>query len=669
VPLTLLPPTARLIRDALQEHAGLHGSRPAVIDAHAALTFGQLWEQARTRATALGPRPGVIVAVPAASTAAFLVEVAATWLRGAVPMPVDSKAPQPLIHAMMRQVSLDTHTCQPWKVVLSVAGGTYRPLITGGESPTQARKANAIGLGTRPGGVTGAAGSRVALFASPMHLNGPFEFATRHLLLGGTVALLDRFDPGRWTDVCAALEPGWVFLAPIQIARLLGALPPHRLRTSLACVDTLLHSAAPCPAAVRRRLLELVDPHIVAEFYGAAEYDGTFARADEPTDGDPIPGAQLRVVDPAGQPVPPGTAGVIEGRSAAGLRVHYAGEHCDRASHWRTVGDHGVLDASGRLTVTDVDTAGRAIVGGVNVALSRVHAVLNAHPAVTSCQVIPVTDTDYGHVVAARITARTALPAEAVDAYCATHLRPAERPRRLHITVEQPSREEQAMRSACDLCAAIDPAAAGGPLAQHLRPGQQHIVARTPFAAAVPTIGAFVPGYLLIVPVTHSTSIGRLPRDQRLAVHALTEQVADRLAAVYDSPVLGFEYGLNAVGVRRIEHGHQHLLPSAAAVDLRRYLRWRLPLIEVDSMEHLPTGADRSYISVYEPGRPLSVYPVANDAQPRIRLREVIAQFDPRVPSDGWDWQQHPCTELMRATIDALTVGNLGRPLTGSVRP
>lgn len=225
------------------------------------------------------------------------------------------------------------------------------------------------------------------------------------------------------------------------------------------------------------------------------------------------------------------------------------------------------------------------------------------------------------------------------------------------------------MRSTCDLCAAIDPTAGGGPLAKHLRPDRPHIVASTAHAVAVPTIGAFVPGYLLIVPVTHTTSIGRLPHGQRLALHTLTAQLADRLAAIYDSPVLGFEYGLNAAGARRIEHGHQHLLPSPAAAGLRRYLRSLLPLIEVDSMQELPTGVDRSYISVYEPGRPLSVYPVANDAQPRIRLREVVARLDPRVPADGWDWQQHPCTDLMRATIDTLAVGHLDRSLTGSVRP
>lgn len=120
-----------------------------------------------------------------------------------------------------------------------------------------------------------------------------------------------------------------------------------------------------------------------------------------------------------------------------------AGAPCTAADAWRTVGDHGTLDSTGRLTVTSVDTTGRAIVGGVNVALGRVHAVIAAHPDVRSCQVIPIPDDTHGQVISARLTTFRPLTAEALHAYCATHLRPAERPRHLHINApDQPTAEE-----------------------------------------------------------------------------------------------------------------------------------------------------------------------------------------------------------------------------------
>ena len=74
-------------------------------------------------------------------------------------------------------------------------------------------------------------------------------------------------------------------------------------------------------------------------------------------------------------------------------------------------------------------------------------------------------------------------------------------------------------------------------------------------------------------------------------------------------------------------------------------------------MRQLPSAVDRSYISVWEPGKPVSVFPVANTAAPRIRLREVIAQLDPRVLGRHWDWQVDPCADLMQATVDALMPG------------
>ncbi|WP_328372620.1 class I adenylate-forming enzyme family protein [Micromonospora zamorensis] len=438
------PTTALQIRDALEDHARERGDRLAVIDATTALTYGQLWQQARARSALLGPRPGTVCAVSATSTCAFFADVAAIWLAGGVPMPLDPKTPPPLRTAMTRRASTGTHTCHPWKAVLSVVGGTYRPLVTGGEPPTVARKAHAVGLGRLPKAGSTGGGRSVAMFASPMYLNGPFEFAARHLLLGGTVAILNRFEPRAWVQLAAAMEPSWVFLAPIQIRRLLDGTDPHDLRTALASVHTLMHSAAPCPPEVRARLLKVVDAHVVAEFYGAAEYDGTFVRADENHPGaPPIPGALLRVVDATGSPAPVGQIGVIEGASTAGMVCHYAGAPCTAADAWRTVGDHGTLDSTGRLTVTSVDTTGRAIVGGVNVALGRVHAVIAAHPDVRSCQVIPIPDDTHGQVISARLTTFRPLTAEALHAYCATHLRPAERPRHLHINApDQPTAEE-----------------------------------------------------------------------------------------------------------------------------------------------------------------------------------------------------------------------------------
>jgi diadenosine tetraphosphate (Ap4A) HIT family hydrolase len=206
---------------------------------------------------------------------------------------------------------------------------------------------------------------------------------------------------------------------------------------------------------------------------------------------------------------------------------------------------------------------------------------------------------------------------------------------------------------ACDLCAVLDPTTLDGPLDQHLAPGQQRCLAGNEHASAIPTIGAFLAGYLLIVPRQHVLSLGQLNAHQLRGVEQLAEQMADRIATVYGMSVLGFEYGLNLPGARRIDHGHLHLLPTRA--DLKGWLSSRLDGLDIRSMTELPSTPHHSYIIVRAFPGPLTVFPVANDASPRIRLREVVAALDERLETAAWDWQEFPCGQLIRQTVDDLT--------------
>jgi diadenosine tetraphosphate (Ap4A) HIT family hydrolase len=207
-------------------------------------------------------------------------------------------------------------------------------------------------------------------------------------------------------------------------------------------------------------------------------------------------------------------------------------------------------------------------------------------------------------------------------------------------------------RSSCALCAGADPGQIT-PLAELLPPGRSRFVAATQHYVAVPTYGCFVAGYLLIVPRAHVLSFGALDRAVLAEAQALIEELADRLSALYGLPVLGFEYGLAAAGVRRIEHAHWHLLPSEA--DLPGWLEERLAGRALGSLVELPD--DRSYIAVRSQDAALQAYEVGRDgdeaaqAHAQIRLRRTLAALDPRVADDGWDWADHRCVELIRATV------------------
>lgn len=402
----------RLVRDR-RDH-------PALIDSEGARTFGQLHRTAHRRACDLDGCRGLLRPVAARSDADFFVEVFAIWLAGGIPLPLPASGAAMPAEAFSLAPGAG---CEPWKAVVGVHDGLYRPLVTHGERPSVPRKALALGM--HPDG-------RVAI-SSPLHLNGPFEFAVRQLLLGGTVVICPVFTPEVWVTYVGRHRPTWVFLVPTQLRRLLDSISETTLARATSSVTRLLHSSQPCPPDLRGRLLAVLDAERVAEYYGTAEYDGTL-RVGAADGGLPIDGVEMRITGPDGAPVPAGTIGTIEARSRVGLSSHSLPGACPLPDAWQTVGDQGHFDGTGRLHLTSVAVSGRVIVGGINVALAHVRAVLAAHPAINHCTVSAVPDAVYGHRLTAEVhTQHPTLTAEEMHTYCAVRLAAPERPSRFDL--------------------------------------------------------------------------------------------------------------------------------------------------------------------------------------------------------------------------------------------
>jgi diadenosine tetraphosphate (Ap4A) HIT family hydrolase len=102
------------------------------------------------------------------------------------------------------------------------------------------------------------------------------------------------------------------------------------------------------------------------------------------------------------------------------------------------------------------------------------------------------------------------------------------------------------------------------PLQCLLPEGVSRFIARTSRFVAMPTFGCFVPCYILVVPRSHILSFGLLSHGSLMEADELVTRLCERISAVYQMPVLGFGYGNNLPGGRRVEHAHWHLLPSAA---------------------------------------------------------------------------------------------------------
>ena len=246
--------------------------------------------------------------------------------------------------------------------------------------------------------------SDVHLVMSPLHHSAPLRFAMGTLLAGGRVVVPGPFDAGAVTAAIAEHRPTTAFCVPTHLQRLFTAWAQHGL-PDLDSFRLVAHAGAPCPPAVKRRLIELFPPGATWEFYGATEGQFTACPSEEwlerpGTVGRARPGRTLDVD-------PDGTVWCTVPEHA---RFTYFDDPEKTARAWRTtaqgpaftVGDHGRLDEDGYLYL-DGRREDLIITGGVNVYPAEVEAVLAAHPGVDEVAVYGVPDPHWGTRVCAAV--------------------------------------------------------------------------------------------------------------------------------------------------------------------------------------------------------------------------------------------------------------------------
>jgi acyl-CoA synthetase len=140
--------------------------------------------------------------------------------------------------------------------------------------------------------------------------------------------------------------------------------------------------------------------------YGSTEHPSTTGSTDgvDPpekgmfTDGRPLPGVELRLVDESGHDVEVGVAGEILSRGPDCFEGYTdpaltAAAFVDES--WYVSGDVGVLDSEGYLTITD-RKKDIIIRGGENVSAAEVEELLLRMPGVAEAAVVAAPDARLG---------------------------------------------------------------------------------------------------------------------------------------------------------------------------------------------------------------------------------------------------------------------------------
>jgi fatty-acyl-CoA synthase len=247
---------------------------------------------------------------------------------------------------------------------------------------------------------------------------------------GGTLVLQESFDPGEALELLDR-ERCSVYYGMANMARAMLE-HPDRGHRALAAMRTGLTIGLPEDVEMT---MEAVNARELCNVYGSTETYGNCAVTDArdarelrlTTQGLPLPGMQIRVVDPAsGRPLAPGEVGEfrVKGHVTPG---YYRDPEQTRAAFddagFFVTGDLGLLGDDGRVRFR-----GRLKelikTGGANVAPLEVEAILLAHPAVKQAYVVGVPDRARGEVgvAAVELHAGAAASEDALRAFCRERL-------------------------------------------------------------------------------------------------------------------------------------------------------------------------------------------------------------------------------------------------------
>lgn len=256
----------------------------------------------------------------------------------------------------------------------------------------------------------------VMLMASPLaHQTGFMYGLMQPIYLGGTGVLQDVWDPRRAAAIVAQERVTYTmgstpFLADLtEVARERGE--------DFGSLRIFQAAGATIPRALVRDATGLLGAAILSGWGMTENGAVTTTRPGDPpekifeSDGCPLEGMELRVIDDRQRPLPAGESGHLQVRGCSNFVGYLQRPQLYQvdADGWFATGDIARLDADGYLRIT-----GRSkdvvIRGGENVPVVEIENLLFRHPAVREVAVVGRPDPRLGERCAAWVVPRGETP-------------------------------------------------------------------------------------------------------------------------------------------------------------------------------------------------------------------------------------------------------------------
>jgi len=267
------------------------------------------------------------------------------------------------------------------------------------------------------------------------------------LRFGAAATLLESATPPNMIEIIQKYKATVCFTAPTAYRVMLQAMEEgadlSSLRAAVSAGETL-------PAPVYEAWIEKTGKPML-DGIGATEMLHIFVsnRFDDhkpACTGKPVTGYEVKILDAAGKPVPPGEVGRLAVRGPTGCRYLADERQQDYVvDGWNITGDSFSMSEDGHLHFA-ARNDDMIISSGYNIAGPEVEAALLSHPAVQECAVIGVADEARGAIVEAHVVLSSGTdPGEATTKDLQDHVKaaiaPFKYPRSIVFTDSLPKTE------------------------------------------------------------------------------------------------------------------------------------------------------------------------------------------------------------------------------------
>ncbi len=286
------------------------------------------------------------------------------------------------------------------------------------------------------------------LLTGPLYHAASLRCALAVTSSGGTAICLQKFDAEAALRTVMAQRVTHSQWVPTMLQRMLRLPEAVRKRYHAPAHRLAWHAAAPCPASVKRAMIDWWGP-IIMEYYAGSESVGmTVINAQEWLAHPGSVGRVLRgvphILDDDWNELPAGKTGRIYFSGLTAFR--YFGDPDKTAGRtspqgYQTLGDIGYLDDEGFMYLTDrMDDM--IISGGVNVYPQEIETAIAELHAVVDVGVVGVADEEYGERPVAFIAGAPGTDPETLErlvrAHCEQRLGTIKRPVRYVVMPELP---------------------------------------------------------------------------------------------------------------------------------------------------------------------------------------------------------------------------------------